>query len=67
MLEAIRMGEELCGNKLDFTYVEDNRVGDHIWYVSDVRKFQEHYPAWQYRYSIADIMREIHEACTSSH
>lgn len=66
MLEAIRMGEELSGNKLDFTYVEDNRVGDHIWYVSDVRKFQEHYPDWQYRYSIQDIMREIHEACAAS-
>lgn len=66
MLEAIRMGEELSGNKLDYTYVEDNRIGDHIWYVSDVRKFQEHYPDWSYRFSIEDIMKEIHEACTAS-
>ena len=66
MLEAIRMGEELSGNKLDYTYVEDNRVGDHIWYVSDVRKFQAHYPGWKYNYSIQDIMREIHEACAAS-
>lgn len=64
MLEAIQIGEELTGNKLDFTYVEDNRIGDHIWYVSDVRKFQNHYPDWKYQYSIHDIMKEIHAACT---
>ncbi len=64
MLEAIRIGEELSGNKLDFTYVEDNRIGDHIWYISDVRKFQQHYPEWQYRYAIRNILEEIHAACT---
>jgi CDP-paratose 2-epimerase len=62
MLEAIRIGEELSGKRLDFTYVEDNRVGDHIWYISDVRKFQRDYPDWSYRYSIRDILVEIHEA-----
>ncbi len=62
MLEAIRIGEELSGKRLDFTYVEDNRVGDHIWYISDVRKFQRDYPEWSYRYSIRDILVEIHEA-----
>ncbi len=64
MLEAIRIGEEMSGNKLDFSYLEDNRIGDHIWYISDVRKFQDHYPGWTYRYSIHDILREIHAACT---
>jgi CDP-paratose 2-epimerase len=63
MLEAIRIGESLSGNKLDFTYLEDNRIGDHIWYISDVRRFQSHYPDWNYRYSIDDILREIFEAC----
>lgn len=62
MLEAIRIGEAMSGNKLDFTYVEDNRIGDHIWYVSDVRKFQNHYPAWSYRYDLNGILGEIHEA-----
>ena len=62
MLEAIRIGEELSGRKLDFTYVEDNRIGDHIWYVSDVRKFQSHYPDWKYQYGIRDILTEIHQA-----
>ncbi|MBK1884752.1 NAD-dependent epimerase/dehydratase family protein [Luteolibacter pohnpeiensis] len=66
MLEAIRIGEEMTGNKLDFTYMEDNRIGDHIWYISDVRRFQNHYPDWKYNYSINDILREIYEACTQS-
>lgn len=66
MLEAIRIGEEMSGNKLDFSYLEDNRIGDHIWYISDVRKFQNHYPEWAYRYSIHDILGEIHAACTQA-
>ena len=66
MLEAIRIGEELAGKKLDFTYLDDNRIGDHIWYVSDVRKFQDHYPDWKYQYSIENILEEIYEACASA-
>lgn len=65
MLEAIRIGEELSGNKLDFTYLEDNRIGDHIWYISDVRKFQSHYPDWQYRFDLNGILREIYSALTA--
>lgn len=63
MLEAIEICEDLSGRKLNWTYVEDNRVGDHIWWISDVRKFQRDYPAWSYRYGIREILREIHDAC----
>ncbi len=63
MLEAIRLCEELSGRKLNWTYVEDNRIGDHIWYISDVRRFQSHYPAWRYRYGLREILAEIHAAC----
>ncbi len=66
MLEAIAIGERMSGNKLNYSYLEDNRIGDHIWYVSDVRKFQSHYPDWKYDYSIEDILREIFEACAHS-
>ena len=65
MMEAIRIGESLSGNKLDFSYLEDNRIGDHIWYLSDVRKFQSHYPDWKYQYNIEDILEEIYKACVS--
>jgi len=63
MLEAIARCEAISGKKLDWTYVEDNRIGDHIWWISDVRKFQAHYPGWKYRYDLDAILREIHAAC----
>jgi CDP-paratose 2-epimerase len=66
MLEAIHLCEEISGKKLDWTYVEDNRIGDHIWYVSDVRRFQKHYPNWKYRYDLRALLEEIHQACTSA-
>lgn len=63
MLEAIALCEEIAGRKLDYSYVEDNRIGDHIWWISDVRKFQSHYPDWSYRYDLRGILEEIHAAC----
>jgi len=44
------------------SYTEDNRFGDHIWYISNVRKFQSHYPAWKYKYDMRGILQEIFEA-----
>ena len=65
MLEAIRLCEEISGRKLNWTYVEDNRIGDHIWYISDVRRFQSHYPGWKYQYGLREILMEIHAACAA--
>ena len=65
ILEAIKMCEEISGRRLTWTYEENNRVGDHIWWISDVRKFQEHYPAWKFRYSLEQILEEIHHAVGS--
>jgi CDP-paratose 2-epimerase len=62
MLEAIAICESLSGKKLQYTYSEDNRSGDHIWYISDVRKFQSHYPNWHYKYNIQDILEDIYKA-----
>ena len=62
MLEAIALCEEITGKKLNWTYMEDNRIGDHIWWISDVRKFQAHYPGWKYRYDLKAILQEIHRA-----
>jgi CDP-paratose 2-epimerase len=61
MLEAIQICEEISGQKLEYTYEEDNRMGDHIWYVSDVSKFQEHYPRWSLTKDIRTILTEIFE------
>lgn len=62
MIEAIAITERVVGKKLSHTYAEDNRVGDHIWYVSDVRKFKNHYPNWDYQYGVEDIISQIFEA-----
>ena len=61
MLEGIKMCEEISGKKLQYTYEEDNRMGDHIWYVSDVSKFQEHYPKWSLTKDVRTILSEIYE------
>ena len=60
MLEAIQECEQIAEKKLDWTYVETNRSGDHIWWISDIQKFRNHYPNWQPKYSITDILGEIH-------
>jgi CDP-paratose 2-epimerase len=60
MLEAIALCEEISGRELQWSYVEDNRSGDHIWWISDVRAFQRDYPEWRYRYDVPGILREIH-------
>jgi CDP-paratose 2-epimerase len=62
MLEAIDLGEEISGRKLQWNYEETNRIGDHIWWISDVRKFQQHYPAWKFRYGLREILEEIYAA-----
>ena len=66
MREAIQACEEISGRQLTWTYEEGNRVGDHIWWISDVRKFQEHYPAWKFRYGLREILEEIHEAVVAT-
>ena len=66
MLEAIALCEEISGKKLNWTYVEDNRIGDHIWWVSDVRKFQKHYPDWKYQFDLKAILQQIHQAVIAS-
>lgn len=61
MLEAIAICEEIAERKLEWTYREQNRTGDHIWYVSDLTKFENHYPQWKLQKNVTDILREIYE------
>src|SRR5436309_3281662 len=62
MLEAIELCEQISGKKVNWSYEETNRIGDHIWWVSDVGKFQSHYPNWKFRYGLPEILDEI---CTA--
>jgi CDP-paratose 2-epimerase len=59
MLEAIALCEEITGKKLDRRYREEPRAGDHIWWISDVRKFRSHYPGWEYTRTLRRIFEEI--------
>ncbi len=62
MLEVIAICEELAGKKLNYTYTDENRSGDHIWYISDVKKLQSHFPQWQYKYNLQNIVEDIYTA-----
>ncbi len=59
MIEAIEVCENITGNKMNYTYSETNRIGDHIWYISDVSKFKNHYPDWAYEYSLETTLAQI--------
>jgi CDP-paratose 2-epimerase len=60
MVEGIALCEEISGNKMITRYTETNRVGDHIWWISDVSKFKRHYPNWDFTKGIRDILTDIY-------
>jgi CDP-paratose 2-epimerase len=62
ILEAIELSEKISGRKFNYTYDDRNRLGDHIWWISNVSKFKSHYPGWDYKYGIEDTLKEIYEA-----
>lgn len=63
MLEAIHWLQKYLGKPVNYTIDESKtRKGDHIWYISDVRKFQQDYPNWKYKYGIDDMLEEMTEA-----
>lgn len=61
VLEAVQMCEQLSGKKMNVVYSDQNRIGDHIWYVSGLNKFQTHYPNWHQKYDLENILGEILE------
>ncbi|MEW6756214.1 MAG: NAD-dependent epimerase/dehydratase family protein [Candidatus Latescibacterota bacterium] len=62
LLEAIAQVQEAVGVRLDYMVASQPRPGDHIWWISDVRRFHAHYPQWEYHYDTHRIIREIVEA-----
>lgn len=61
MIEAISMCEQISGNQVHWKYVDQNRIGDHMWWISDVSRFQQHYPQWRHEYDVPAILKEIYE------
>jgi CDP-paratose 2-epimerase len=63
MIEAIELCESITGRPLQWTYSEANRTGDHMWWISDVSRFQSHYPTWKLTYNVPRILEEIYHSC----
>lgn len=57
--EAIALTQRLSGEKLKTEYVDAPRSGDHIWYISSLKKFQAHYPQWRQEYTLERTVDEI--------
>lgn len=64
ILEAIEHIEKLLKKKGNIEYVNENRMGDHIWYISDVSKFKSHYPHWDFKKSQQEILEDL---CARGH
>ena len=59
VIEALEMVEDITGIQIKKEYVKKNRVGDHIWYISDLTKFKSDYPNWRQKYNIRKILQEL--------
>lgn len=64
ILEAGKMAEALSGKPMQFEFLEEPRKGDHICYVSDLRKARKHYPGWSVTIPLTTIIKQIHEHYT---
>jgi CDP-paratose 2-epimerase len=63
ILEAFNLAEHCTGRPMKYVYVDDNRIGDHICYYSDLTKMRAHYPAWDITITLEETVRQIVEAC----
>lgn len=61
MMEAIRYCEQITGRRFKPKYVDQNRRGDHVWWISDLTRFQTQYPSWKPAYDVPMILNEIYE------
>lgn len=62
MMEAITASEAIVGKKMNTIYRDENRVGDHIWWIGNLSKFESHYPDWKITYGVDRILQEVYEA-----
>jgi CDP-paratose 2-epimerase len=61
MIEAIELCQQISGRELAYTLSDDARIGDHMWWVSDLDAFKADYPEWQLTYGIEEVLRDIYE------
>jgi CDP-paratose 2-epimerase len=60
VIEAIDLCQQITGRELDWKYEPENRIGDHVWWISDMAKFRAHHPSWKMKYDLAGIANEIY-------
>jgi CDP-paratose 2-epimerase len=61
MIEAIELCQEIAGRELSWSLGEENRIGDHRWWISDLTAFKREHPGWDIRYDVRDILGQIHD------
>ena len=61
VLEALKLVESITGLDIKKKYIKQNRIGDHIWYISNTDKFKKHYPKWEQKYNNFKIIEELVE------
>jgi CDP-paratose 2-epimerase len=59
VLECIQLIEELTGKPVRWNYADKNRIGDHICYISDLRKLRSHFPEWSITRALPDMCAEL--------
>ena len=62
ILEAFKLAEGFSGKAMQYVYVAENRIGDHICYYSDLRKMREHYPGWDITVGLEETIGQIVES-----
>ncbi len=60
--EAFELIESISQKPMRYTYLNENRIGDHICYISDLSKIKSHYPEWSITKSLQNTFEEIHNA-----
>ena len=59
LAECVDLIASITGKRPTLSYMNANRIGDHICYYSDLRKFQNHYPSWRLTKTLPQIVEEI--------
>jgi len=62
IIEAIGLCEQIAGREVSWTYAEQNRAGDHMWWITDLSRFRSDFPEWRLQYDLPEILQEIYDA-----
>jgi len=61
IIEAISLCGEISKKDINVVYLGQNRIADHIWYISSLKKFMDHYPEWDQKHDLKSTIQQIYE------